>query len=337
MFLREFLYVDVERVRGMLAQLDEGVVEGSTESNSHEKLTGGGLKGLAEHSQKWGGQRSVQKSQGDALFPTLEDTLDQLEVLKDLSEELRDPDFWTAEEGLRTVAPAGTLLRVTAEGSLFDARNIAATLTSFATTTQGLGNLGILPAPAPPRLKKGQQGGQVSRKASAEGSQGNLEDLIPNIEIKFEEGEDGVDPSLLRGIIQISRGLFAPGLHLTLHPTGADTHTISMRLQEGRQFMDSDADVLFSRYGGGNQQWTVVGTVGYHGEVVTQSQVDRMGITDSDDNVSRLGFSKYVNAFVGQLGTLGMVDTPRPPGFSVVPLAVYRGIGHFGGAEAQRT
>ena len=66
MLLRDFLYVDADKVRGLLLKLDEGIVEGSTEMEQSEKLSGAGFKGLAEHSQRWGSERTVQKSLGDA-------------------------------------------------------------------------------------------------------------------------------------------------------------------------------------------------------------------------------------------------------------------------------
>lgn len=48
MLLGEFLYVDSDKVRGLLAQLDQGIIEGSSEVEKSEKLTGGDLKGLTE-------------------------------------------------------------------------------------------------------------------------------------------------------------------------------------------------------------------------------------------------------------------------------------------------
>ena len=69
MLLREFLYVDTDKVRGLLAQLEGGVSEGESETTRGEKRSGIGMKGLAEHYQQWGNERLVQKSLGDALFP----------------------------------------------------------------------------------------------------------------------------------------------------------------------------------------------------------------------------------------------------------------------------
>ena len=325
MLLREFLYVDLDRVRGLLAQLDEGIVEASTETEKAEKLSGAGFKGLAEHSQRWGTERAVQKSQGDALFPTLEGALESLGLLTDLSADLQDVDFWT-EEKLQSLAPPGTLVRVTAPGALFDARYVASTLAAFATTMRGLSNLGIMPPSAPPKLQKGQQGGQLPKARNQPAStSGALEDAIPDGDLNL--GDEPMKAEFLRGIVRVSRGVFTPGLHLNLLPAGTeDSHAITARLQEGRQFMDGDAEVLFARYGTGLQEWTLVGSVGHYADVVDEDLMEE-GVVGDDDSIRRARFARYVNGFMAQLGSTGFVDVPQAPGFSVVPLAVYRVVG----------
>lgn len=327
-FLREFLYVDTDKVRGLLAQLDEGIIESSTESASDEKSTSGGVKGFADHTQRWGGASSTIKSQGDALFPTLEAALEAEGLLVELSERLSQPTGWS---NLPEALPPGTLVRITSQGALFDARYVANTLSAFATTWRGLVNLGIVtPAKAgSPPLKKGQQGSQVSKKSPALSSSAHeLEDAIPDDGMLYggSTEQDAVSRDFLRGIIQVSRGVFTPGLHLNMRPTGDATHTVVARLQEGKQFLDGETDVLFARYGGGSQEWTLVGSVGHYGEVVDGDWA-AFTLTDSEDNVNRSVFAELVNKLSRYLGTLGFVDLPQPPGFSVVPLAVYRGIG----------
>lgn len=330
MILREFLYVDADKVRGLLAQIDEGVIETSSVVEKSEKLSGAGLKGLAEHSQRWGSERTLQKSQGDALFPSLERALDELGLLRDVSQELMDEDFWDPGD-LQSQLPPGSLVRITASGSLFDARYVANTLSAFATTWLGLVNLGsVEPAVAQKvPLRKGQQGSQASKRPFPGPETGHLEDSIPDEGILFggSNEADSISRDYLRGIIQVSRGVYTPGLHLNMRPTGNATHTVTARLQEGRHFLDGETDILFARYGGGHQQWTLVGSVGHYGEDVGGDIFGGFQLVDADDNVNRSVFAEMVNKLNHHLGTLGFVDLPQSPGFSVVPLAVYRVIG----------
>lgn len=329
MLLREFLYVDADKVRGLLAQLDEGIVEGSSLVERSEKSTGGGFKGLAEHSQRWGSERTEQKSQGDALFPSLEGALESLGMLRDISEELSQVEFWDLGS-MQAKFPPGSLVRITAPSCLFDARYIASILNAFATTWRGLINTGSVVAIKAPQtpLKKGQQGSQVSRRAQEPGTQ-DLEDSIPDEGILYggSDQSDSVSRELLRGIIQISRAVFTPGLHLNMRPTGNSTHVVTARLQEGRQFLDGETDILFARYGGGFQEWTMVGSLGHYGELVGGDIAAGLELVDSAGRINRSVFAEMVNKYSQLLGSLGFVDLPQAPGFSVVPLAIYRTIG----------
>lgn len=327
MLLRDFLYVDSDKVRGLLAQLDEGIVEASSEAETNEKSSGLGLKSLAEHSQRWGSERMVQKSLGDALFPTLEQALESMGVLVDLSEPLQQTDFWGA--GMREQYPPGTLVRITAPAALFDARYLAATFAQFATSWQGLVDIeaipGTPPTPPTPPGKGGQRKGgstnQRRKMAAQVDGPPQLEDAIPDTDLNF--GGTVVPRTLLQGIVRLARGMFAPGLHLHMQPEGVDGFGITARLQEGRQFLDSEPDVLFARYGAGLQEWTVVGSIGHYGVTVDEA-VDSSGLTRPDNTVDRSRFVGFINQFMSFLGTQGFVDVPAEPGFSVVPLAVYR-------------
>jgi len=325
MLLRDFLYVDADKVRGLLAQLDEGIVEGSTEMEHSEKLSGAGFKGLAEHSQRWGSERTVQKSLGDALFPTLEQALESLGLMRDISEELSHPDFWGVS--MRDRFPPGALVRITALSALFDARYVAATLAAFATSWQGLLNVGAVEAAPPAVTRKGGQGGQRSqqRKGTPDTEPRNIEDDIPDVAFNF--GGDNLPREYLQGIVRVARGMFTPGLHLNMRPTGIDSHVVTARLQEGRQFLDGDSEVLFARYGAGMQEWTLVGSVGHYGQAVDSSAIEDPGLVDPGGKVNRARFSTFVNDFLSHIGTLGFIDVPAEPGFSVVPLAVYRLVG----------
>ena len=100
---------------------------------------------------------------------------------------------------------------------------------------------------------------------------------------------------------------------------------ISARLEPGRRFLDSSPEILFSRYGLAQQEWTVVGIVGQLGSRIMPDEVDDV-TNDDGTSVNRGKFVDLVGRFLGS--TAGLVDLPQDPGFSIIPLAVYRGIGH---------
>lgn len=317
MILREFLYVDTVKVRGLLAQLEQGITETSSTTQNSSKSTGAGIKGFAEHAQQWGSAETTQKSYGDMLFPILEDALEAHGMLLDLSEPLAEEATWN--ESLRTFAPPGQVVRVTGDARLFDARFVAHTLEAFATVGQGLGGLETTPS-TPPRPGASRPGKNQAKTSGDSPTQ--LEDAIPEVKLNF--GGTEIEGSFLRAIVRIARGMFRPGLHFVMTPTPNLRYALTARLEEGRHFLDGEPDVLFARYGTNVQEWTVVGLVGHHGED-TEFDASKADFLDVETSkLSRPSFAAFVNDFLSNQGTIGFADAPQAPGFSIVPLAVYR-------------
>lgn len=326
MILREYLYVDTTTVRGLLAQLDSGVIETEAASASSAKKTGGGVKGFAEHVQDWGDSRTTTKAMGDALFPLLEDSLESEGLLEDVSDVISSNDSWESGD-MAARLPPGKIVRISSPGYLIDARFIAAILGGFTATHRGLVNMGILPQPEdvvlPPKVKRGAK---AKPYKELPGEADSLEGRIPLGAIRFDDSDDTtMSGEFFRGLTQVSRGMFAPGLHLVLMPDVEDSGAVTVRLQEGRQYLDTDPDILFARYGVGAQEWTVVGTIGHYPEA--EPDMDDANFMDGDQNIRRADFGRYVNRLGSLLGNYGFTDLPQAPGFSMIPWAVYRTIG----------
>lgn len=331
MILREFLYVDTDKVRAMLAQLEGGVAEEERETNRDEKRTTVGPRTVAQHFQGVGSERYTQKSLGDALFPMLEDALESEFLLRDISEEVTDADLWNSGD-IQQLAPPGSLVRITAPGSLFDSRYVANSFSAFAAVSIGLQGLGALETP-PPRQSSGKNAkGQQRKPKPGEATQEQLEDTIPDFRMK--SGDSVIDALDLRSILQISRGVFAPGLHMNLSPVEASDILITSRLQEGRQYLDSESDILFARYGTEEQEWTVVGSVGHYGSKDPAQPDD--AFFNSSGAVSRGKLATFINAHMRTLAETGFVDLVQHPGVSVIPFAVYRSIPRAAGEIAVR-
>lgn len=149
-----------------------------------------------------------------------------------------------------------------------------------------------------------------------------LEDLIPDLPASIEAE---VPAATLRALIQVMRGTFAEGVSLVLNPAGDDGPGVSIRLQEGRQYLDSDTETLFARYGLAPQEWTVVGMIGYHAAPPSGDQVADADFMN-DSVLNRGKFVSFVNRTVQSMGASGLIEMPQAPGFSLIPIAVYRQI-----------
>jgi len=336
MILRDYLYVDVDKVRAFLAQIDGGVFEESRETKKSNKNTGAGVKGIGLHERAWGTEESLSKSLGDALFPTLEESLEVHGIISDISNDLRDRNYWTSD-GLRNCLPPGSIVRLSARGALFDARYVASTLAAFVASYEALRDMGLIPERAlRPEVirqhsKRNSAGGSLKKKPQSDSdprrSNLELERMIVDFAPHVSEGDGAtITPEYLRAIIKISRGMFTPGLHLNLMPTDDDNLTVSVRLKEGQAYLDSDAEMLFARYGVGVQEWTVVGVIGYYAEEHYVPMSSTTNLLRGLNQVHRAKTASYLNSYMGAIGSYGFVDMAQYPGFTIIPLAVYRSI-----------
>ncbi|WP_143546859.1 DUF6414 family protein [Rhodococcus sp. 06-235-1A] len=325
-FLREYVYVDVDKVRGLVSQIDEGVPEKvvSTEAKErHAEIRNRHLGGAGGNRTK---EDTLERSMADSLFKILEEDLEALQLLTDLSEPLSSLSEW---KSLEFDLVPGAIVRVTALGSLFHPAQLSHALVGIATASSGiasyLDSLNTDPSEAlrkrPSGNRKGGSGGPAAgvKPLPRPGSDLNPEDLLPNektlpvLDIPREQ---------LAGIIQFVRGIYDDGVHLHMWPRGKSGPSVTARLESGRRFLDSSPEVLFSRYGIAEQEWTIVGVIGQLGRGEPSADAP-----ESSDNFSRSTIIEVVEWLLAVAGKGGLVDSPVAPGFTVVPLAVYRSIG----------
>ncbi|MER7662992.1 hypothetical protein [Streptomyces sp. NPDC096193] len=321
MLIREFLYVDVEKVRSILAQVEGSVPE--TSSAAERTVRHGHAESRAPYNHEASDESRINKSLADSLFPSLEESLNSEDLVRDITEKAKSPEYWTSG-ALKAENPAGSLIRLTAPGALFDARYVAASFAGLAASVtgfQGLDSDTPEPATLPPAVRKRMNKSKDKNRKPT--STNELEDRIPDF--SFSDADD-FNSENLRSMIRIARGLFTPGLHLNFFPVEDFEYSVSVRLNEGRQYLDSDPEILFARYGTQEQEWTLVGSIGHHADEVSTIFDGAGSFTDESGRVARGKAAKFVNRFLGFMGASGFSDLPQYPGFSVVPLAVYRQI-----------
>lgn len=313
--LREYLYVDTDRVNGLAEQLYEGIPDKAVRHT--ENNTGGGvsLKVASLMASKTQGEE-VSFLLRDSLFHRLELDLESLGVLHDYSSDLASLEGWNSRSVDLT---PGRIVRISAPCTIFHPQQIADALIGMATAAVGVDDLtDETPNPATAKKAAGKRTNHVHRGAS-DGQPSLLpEDRLPNIPVI---PLINAPRTLLAGIIKLTRGMFSDGVHLQMTPAGIEGPAITAHLEPGRRFFDSSPDTLLSRYGLSKQEWTLVGTIGQ----VSQGANNIDAPLDDDGTVSRAKFVDMASDMLN--GTMGLVDLPQGRGFSVVPLALYRTIG----------
>lgn len=315
---REFLYADIERIKSLFAQRLGGVPEEDRVTESALRRFSVGFQSYLTAGRESKNETYEQRSLLDALFPALEELLQAEGWLTDISGAFNG----ATDDDLDESVEPGSIIRLTADGHLFDATYIAEILAGTATAAGGIVQLGVAPGGGgsqPQRQKpKGQQG-----KPDVSGGDGvgprRLEEMIDDFP---NQAIPGVTAEQFRAMVKLARGMYQEGLHLHFDPNGGSKWTASARLQKGRQYLDAEPDILFSRYGTRAQEWTVVGMVG-HFAAPPPATLAPPNFA-SDGRIKRSTFVSGVNSFLTYIGSRGLADAPSYPGFSIVPLAVYR-------------
>ena len=91
LFLREYLYVDPEKVKGLTSQIFEGIPESTEETHTSSNKKQLGSSRIAYLARERGTDLMEKKSVTDAVFPALEEALEAEGFLVDISEQLTDP------------------------------------------------------------------------------------------------------------------------------------------------------------------------------------------------------------------------------------------------------
>ncbi|MEV4372582.1 hypothetical protein AB0J71_36300 [Nonomuraea sp. NPDC049637] len=328
MYLREYLYADVDKIRSLAAQLMKGVPEEARSTEKKMKQLTLGMKAVAGSVNDWTSEEYTNRSLADSLFGDLEDILESEGWLFDISDILQgaSTDYSTLP---KSYSP-GTLVRITAPGLLFDARFVARVLGGLAAASDGIATLNPVEDQSNTRSAAGRKNQQKKH---------NVNEPVPDtLESEIHDYDSrilGIEASTLRAIVKISRGLFSPGVHLMLTPRG-DEITITARLQEGGKYLETNPEILFSRYGTARQSWTLVGSIGAYSQSASSDEVGKQEFMDND-TINRSKFANFVNYFMQFAGHQGLADMPQYPGFSIVPLAAYRTIIKLDHLELQTT
>lgn len=321
---REFLYADLDRARSLFAQRLGGVPEHSRVTDSAFKHFSLGVARYLGAGTENKVESHEERSLLDALFPALEALLETEQWLTDISDIIASATG-DVNDLTRLVQP-GSIVRMTCTGQLFDPQYIAQVLGGTSAAVRGLHGLeastgGSTPASRakgkPP--KPADHGGRPPASRPSDPAQ--LEDLIESFS---PDALGGVGPDMFRAVIRIARGMFSPGLHMQMSSSGRVGWTAIARLERGRRYLDAEPEVLFSRYGITPQEWTVVGTIGHFAARPQPGASPDFPDFTTDGRISRAKFVEGLNTFLAMIATQGLSDAPAYPGFSIIPLAVYR-------------
>jgi hypothetical protein len=311
--LREFFYVDVDRVRSLLAQLQGGIVD-AIKAETSSKLEGGaeakvfGIGGRGTYGR--GDRTEESRSLQELTFVAFEERANEEGLISELGDEFFDPRAWQRGE-VHSLLSEGELVRLTCKVQVLDGGLFRERIGRFQKMGRALVEL------SPPETTS-----KMTAKQKAQASEAAIAAIIGN------SGQ-------LVAISEFVETFVGDAISLRLLPCGSDhmQFSFSGALLGRREYIQEERESLFSRYGNTSSSWTAVlqiaaipsqpdETNNPAAEIEKASEEGAM-LTPSGE-INRAMVDHLAGQLLAQMEYIGIVEGPRWPSVSVTPLGLYR-------------
>jgi hypothetical protein len=309
----DFLYLDIARIKSLLSQLNQGLVESVIERSvkSGEAKAGAKIFGLAELRGGLVLEKSIEqeKSLRDYLYTLFEEAAAEAGLLAPVVD-LHDHSSWKES---RAQIKGGQLLKYTAPTRILNARHFRERIEA---------TIGLAASLAGVVVSK-DQANKVPEKQRDQETKAAGEKMLGGKHIVLQ----------MRSMGTFVDDFFNSQIIIRQFPCGmefADCNLVGILSQEPGVLQDQP-DTLFAKYGYGPSEWTVVSQVA---NIADENQPVEFPSVDPElmkgQEVQRQNLEAFIDSFMGRMQTLGLSAAARFPEISVTPLAVYHSVEYDG-------
>lgn len=305
----DFLYLDIERVKSLLSQLSEGVVERVIErsSTSAEGKAGAKIFAIAELGGGVIREKAIEqeKSLRDYLYTLFEEAATDAGLFNTAGD-LGKTTAWTGKK--RDRLKGGQLLKITAPTRILDAQHLNDRLKAAVDLAAALAGVMITEDQA----KMKDKDRDIAFRAVAESMVG---------------GKQRVQQILSIG--RLVDNFFGGQILLRQFPCGVANSRFNLVgiLSKEVGLLQDDPAALYAKYGYGVTEWTVVSQVANVPREAALSADEAFDVDFMrDQQIDRSKFEEFVDRFMGLIQQIGFSTAARFPEVSVQPLAVYHSV-----------
>lgn len=313
--LRDFLYLDVDRVRSLLAQLDGGVVEKIVQGAKEGSNARAGARffGIFDLGGNLVRERASEqtKTLQDATFLLFEEAADEAGLFADLP--IGDATAWDAGEVHDRLQQA-QLVRCTAPARILDAQLVRQRVDRFLDWMRIVTSF------------------DASEQLARTGSSKQRDRALDKAMVDYL---DGTDPDEIRNVGKFIELFLGGQILLRQFPCGSDHpgYAFTGTLLDRPGYLQEERDALFAKYGSAVSTWTLVGQVATvpHAE----EEEPRLKVFDERaDKIDRTQFEELGANLMRFMEQLGVAEGPRYPSIAVTPLALFREVPTGSGSRA---
>lgn len=346
--LREFLYVDVTRVRSLLAQLDGGVIDNavntrlnSSNSKFGAKVLGVSGDGGSDRSETWQESRSMQ----ELSYVIFEEIAESNQVIRDLDPgDLGREGNWENSD-VHNSLTEGEIVRVFTTVLIVDPTFVVERMRKFIHTNEAIAAFSSssleetidalrdefesevevqIAALSVPRDKKRAAEKAIRAKAKRlfdDAVEAATEEAAPTDNTSIENIAEFFNAYLGKEMIEVRFLAVGPE-----HPSCSFAGSLLGR----DEYIQKEREALYSRYGCVLEGWTSVLQIARvpteeAGIRARERDFGDLELTD-DDVIRRSLVIQSAVHLTEMLEARGIAEGPLWPSISVIPLAIYRTI-----------
>lgn len=324
--VREFLYVDLQRVRSYYAQLNRGIIDSvlSREESSREvdvqaRLFGIGASGGGSQEREREESRSLQ----DLNYVIFEELLERAGLITDVGENVEDAASW-ANGHVHDSFVEGMVIRYTGLIQILDPQFVKARIDQLARLTQGIAGaqIGAVPAaPATPPTRKGGSTRPGTRAAAGDEARERLKAELVSVLLA------GSSLGQFKDVAETVAAFTNDQISVRVLPCGRDypDYHFAGTLLSRSEYIQEEREALFGRYGVYLNDWTAVMQIARIPSETPPPPPDfnRQFVTD-DGRIDRTTFEQLAIDLIGDWEQKGLSEGSRYPAISTTILAIYR-------------
>ena len=300
MDLKDFIYLDIDRVRSFTSQLFEGIPETSDSKNGKEQDIKGKFKGgvplLASGGVEGGlllrQEKTETKSLQHYIYVLFENKLNDLKKLKVLNEKFDEKDWF---EGIvRKGLKESEFIKITANVKIFDYEYLDNAFKMVKGLPETVAELTSMSSTKERRKQKKR-------------------------ETLKEMGAQDWD-STINQISKIMDTMYKGIISLKIYPVGTDSAPYLLgRLN--KNYLQYDRETLLFQYGTEpNQEWTIVGQI----STIPDEKAIAVEKPQLKEGYNMLDMENMMEYILKLMVSTGLKFSVSYPSIGIIPLAIYR-------------
>lgn len=325
--LREFLYVDLQRVRSYYAQQNRGIIDsvlsretGVRQADVQARLLGIGASGGGSKEQAREESRSLQ----DLSYVIFEELFENADLIKDVDDLVKDADSWKSGRVHKSIEE-GFIIRYTGLVQVLDPQFVKSRFEQYIRLVTGIVGAQIAKAPDIEAIPPIRKGGSTKPGSPALKGDAAREALKEEALSKLLESSS---VGQIRDIIESVSAFTNDSISVRALPCGReypDYHFAGTLLSRS-EYIQEEREALFGRYGVYLNDWTVVMQVARMPSETPPPAPDftRKFVDDNTSQIDRTTFEQLVIDLIGDFEQKGLSEGSRYPAISTTILAIYR-------------